>query len=323
MYYSLGSVYKSRKSRSLEETKSQQENFNEWFTEDKKYLKYKSSFSQLTNFVSSNFDMKETLNQKTISNISEWLPITTSRPSQNQTSILPSSARTEQNEVTPLSNNTNTDQPSNTNNIILKNKIIMYVLLILVAMTFHPYIFVMLILPFLTKETWSKFTWLIIFCVLLSSIFIDEFMNVFLSATENFGQNYSTEMMLAYGVNPLRVVIELIPAVLSYFSRNKINNSKNKVLILGCNMLLLKSLMTFISLFVNPLFAYRVGVYFSSLNAIIVPWMLVNVFSNNKNNRFIVCAYLIFLTAYQLYDTCGFSWPLDRFLHVGITEIFK
>ena len=124
MYYSLGSVYKSRKSRSLEETKSQQENFNEWFTEDKKYLKYKSSFSQLTNFVSSNFDMKETLNQKTISNISEWLPITTSRPSQNQTSILPSSARTEQNEVTPLSNNINTDQPSNTNNIILKNKII-------------------------------------------------------------------------------------------------------------------------------------------------------------------------------------------------------
>lgn len=120
-------MYKSRKTRSLEETKSQQENFNEWFTEDKKYLKYKSSFSQLTNFVSSNFDIKETLNQKIISNITEWLPIT-SRPSQNQTSILPSSARTEQNEITPLSNNTNnnnSDHPSNTpNNIILKNKII-------------------------------------------------------------------------------------------------------------------------------------------------------------------------------------------------------
>ena len=124
-------MYKSRKTRSLEETKSQQENFNEWFTEDKKYLKYKSSFSQLTNFVSSNFDIKETLNQKIISNITEWLPIT-SRPSQNQTSILPSSARTEQNEITPLSNNTNTNNnnnnsahPSNTpNNIILKNKII-------------------------------------------------------------------------------------------------------------------------------------------------------------------------------------------------------
>ena len=127
--FSLGSVYKSRKTRSLEETKSQQENFNEWFIEDKKYLKYKLSFSKLTNFVSSNFDLKETLNQKVLSNITEWLPIT-SRPSQNQTTILPSTTRTDQNEVTPLSNNNNdvvshsNTNSNNTNNIILKNKVI-------------------------------------------------------------------------------------------------------------------------------------------------------------------------------------------------------
>lgn len=69
--------------------------------------------------------MKETFNNKELSNVTEWLPIA-SRTSQNETALLPLTTRTDQNQndVTPLSNNVHPNSQTNNNNIILKNKVI-------------------------------------------------------------------------------------------------------------------------------------------------------------------------------------------------------
>lgn len=123
----------------MEETKNQQENIEEWLLEDKKYLSFRASISKIANFVSGNFELQDTrTNQKEITNVKEWFPITIKKHSTlNRTfpdSYYESSKHTNNNN----NNNINNEQRStndtrsvhttcNNNtgqNIILKNKLI-------------------------------------------------------------------------------------------------------------------------------------------------------------------------------------------------------
>lgn len=125
--FSLGSVYKRKKTRSMEETKNQQENVEEWLLEDKKYLTFRASISKIANFVSGNFELQDNTNQKQITNVKEWFPITIKKHSTlNRTFPDSYSEPTTTNNVNNNVNvNINTHSNNNNGqNIILKNKLI-------------------------------------------------------------------------------------------------------------------------------------------------------------------------------------------------------
>ena len=134
--FSLGSVYKRKKTRSMEETKNQQENIEEWLLEDKKYLTFRASISKIVNFVSGNFDIQDKTNQKQITNVKEWFPITIKKHSTSNRTFPDSysepTTTNNNNNVHSNNNNVNNDTRSiqtsthnnNGQNIILKNKLI-------------------------------------------------------------------------------------------------------------------------------------------------------------------------------------------------------
>ena len=123
----------------MEETKNQQENIEEWLLEDKQYLSFRASISKIVNFVSGNFELKEWMNQKEISNVKEWLPITIKKHS-TLSKTFPESYSESNNKSTNTNANNNAQYHSTTNdtksvkttqsnnnvgqNIILKNKVI-------------------------------------------------------------------------------------------------------------------------------------------------------------------------------------------------------
>ena len=132
--FSLGSVYKRKKTRSMEETKNQQENIEEWLLEDKKYLSFRASISKIAHFVSGNFELQDKTNQKQITNVKEWFPITIKKHSTSNRTFPDSYSEptTTNNVNNNVHSNNNNEQRSiqttthnnNGQNIILKNKLI-------------------------------------------------------------------------------------------------------------------------------------------------------------------------------------------------------
>ena len=196
---------------------------------------------------------------------------------------------------------------------LLKNKKLKFIFWILIAYTFHPYIICLLSVLLLDKQIWSfRVGFIIMIC-----LFMIANLELLLSFASIIGQDYTVEEMTTHTINPLRVVIELIPVLISYLYRNKLQKGNNKLLTIGVNMMILNGLFIFTGLFVNPIYFGRIATYFSLIEAIIVPMMLCTILRNKGD---VVPKLLLYFAFYFLY----FILDLTQLGSLSIfTDIFK
>lgn len=204
----------------------------------------------------------------------------------------------------------------------LDRRYIKAIILLLLAMAFHPYVICLVCIVALRDEVWS------IKCVVLSAIFVLLFMNLdsLFGMLSLIGKDYSTEDMASYTINPIRVLVEAVPVVISFLYRKKINASKEKYLILGVNMQIISFVFIALGLFFNPIYLGRMATYFSALSCIAIPKMLYTAFRNTTNGRFLTVLYYAFFGVYFLMDMTkigAISIFYDQFHHISIFSLFK
>lgn len=203
----------------------------------------------------------------------------------------------------------------------LNKKYVKAILLLLVAMTFHPYIICLVCIPFLKRKIWDGKTILVIILCVIAFMNMDKVFAMF----DVIGQDYSGEVFNDYTINPIRILVESVPVAISWIYRHKLNEKENKLLILGMNMRIISFVFIAMGLFVNPIYFGRMSSYFASLSAIAIPEMLNLIWKENRNGRVYIIGYYIFFFIYFVMDMTkigSISLFYDQFNHAPISSLF-
>lgn len=200
---------------------------------------------------------------------------------------------------------------------LLKKRYLKFALWILVAMTFHPYIICMLVLPLLFKGIWTpRMLGVFVLITIISSN-----LELLLGFAGLIGKDYSLLEMTSYTINPVRVMVEVIPVLISFFCRKKLKESHDKFLNLGINMMIINAIMISLGLFLNPIYFGRIGTYFSTINAVIVPQMLNKVMKKNGRYKLNLLIYYGVYAVHFVLDMTklgSISISYDFFKHIGL-----
>lgn len=200
---------------------------------------------------------------------------------------------------------------------LLKKHYFKFFIWILIAMTFHPYIICLAITPLFTENVWNK-KMIVFLCVAVVGV---ANLDTLLNFAGMIGKEYSIEEMTSYTVNPMRVVVEIIPVIFSWVGRRKINSKNDKILYLGINMMIIAAFMISLGLLYNPIYFGRIGTYFSILNAIVIPMMLNVIYYRDVNREMYILAYYVFYCIYFILDLTklgSISISYDLFHHMKI-----
>lgn len=206
---------------------------------------------------------------------------------------------------------------------LIEKKYFRFAFYILIAMTFHPYIIVLFVLPFIKKDIWKKNMIFILLLGIIAALNLDRV----LEFAGMIGKNYDISELESYTVNPLRVVIEFIPIGVYALNLNKIRmNNDDEYVTLSVNMMLIRFVLIFLGLFWNPIYFARIGSYFGVINMIVMPMVLNKPeFKNEKYGSLIKYAYYSIMSIYFLLDFTKLgtiSLTKDVFEHISFSKLF-
>lgn len=203
----------------------------------------------------------------------------------------------------------------------MDGKYIKMIILLFIAMTFHPYIICLICVPFLKKNIWDRKTIVVIVLCFFAFINLDKVFEIF----SLIGKDYSNGVFNDYTINPIRVIIESIPIILSFYYRKRLNQSTNRMLILGINMKIISFIFIVMGLFANPIYFGRMSTYFTALSTIAIPEMLAIIWRESRNKKVYILGYYLFFFVYFLMDMTKIgtiSIFTDQFYHVSFSELF-
>lgn len=150
-----------------------------------------------------------------------------------------------------------------------------FVFWILIAETFHAYAIIYLIVPLMFFIPWQDkrtVMWIVIF--FFAGILLRPMLGTLLETSESLGKNYTVEEFSGEGVNPFRLLVSLVPLVMSFILRKQINdpyyeNDRQDNVCL--NLSFLNGEIMFIALFGTANYFARLANYFYIFPVITLP----------------------------------------------------
>lgn len=150
-----------------------------------------------------------------------------------------------------------------------------FIFWIFIAETFHAYSFLYLIVPLLFFVPWQDkrtIYWVLIF--LVSGLMLKPLLGTVLNVTDMLGEEYTVDSFSGEGVNPLRVLVCLVPLVMSFILRKKVNSPEYEVTRaegLCMNLSFLNGEIMFVGLFGTANYFARLANYFYIFPIIALP----------------------------------------------------
>ena len=150
-----------------------------------------------------------------------------------------------------------------------------FVFWILIAETFHAYSFMYLIVPLLFFVPWQDkrtIYWVLIF--LAAGLLLKPMLGTVLNVTDMLGDEYTVEEFSGEGVNPFRLLVCLVPLVMSFILRKKVNSPEYEVTRaegLCMNLSFLNGEIMFVALFGTANYFARLANYFYIFPIIALP----------------------------------------------------
>ncbi|WP_439021824.1 EpsG family protein [Bacillus thuringiensis] len=173
----------------------------------------------------------------------------------------------------------------------------MYVLIVLIASTFHQSALVLIPLYFLIRRrAWSGITFLLLFLAVLIVIGFNQFTEVLFKAIEDTQYGQYKEFHEG-GANILRVAVDSVPLILAYIGRDRLREIFPKCDYI-VNMALLGTVFMFIST-QNWIFA-RFSIYFGLYQLILIAWV-IKLFTK-KDRKLIYYSILVCYFIYFVYE---------------------
>lgn len=186
---------------------------------------------------------------------------------------------------------------------LLKNKTLQFVLLILLASTFHTYVLIYLLAALFMKDVWSKRTISFLIIILTLSFTMRDFLEIAYETSEFFGYDYkSTNELDGNGVNVFRFIFYSITPILAFFNRKSINSLGSKLEIVFSNMSIIGWGFLFLGLFGNGNLFGRFATYFDPFVIICLTSIITNYFISNDDRKMISTLVKSIFFIFCLYD---------------------
>lgn len=150
-----------------------------------------------------------------------------------------------------------------------------FIFWILIAETFHAYSIIYLIVPLMFFLPWQDkrtVMWIVLF--FFAGILLRPMLGTLLEATESLGKNYSVEEFSGEGVNPFRLLVSLVPLIMSFILRKQINDpyyEYDRQDNICLNLSFLNGQIMFIALFGTANYFARLANYFYIFPVIALP----------------------------------------------------
>ena len=156
----------------------------------------------------------------------------------------------------------------------LQKKYISFLILIAIAMTFHAYSFMFLIIPFLDFKPWSRTTIFFLAGTAFVAVSFNYLLAPMLSLTSALGAEYSEEDMTQQGVNIFRVLVVWVPVFLSYLQKDALQKMNSRKANIFINATMINAMIMFIGLFGTANYFARLANYFLFFQAVSLPLLL-------------------------------------------------
>lgn len=178
---------------------------------------------------------------------------------------------------------------------IKQKKIIPFVILIILLYTIHSSVLLWIpVFLLVNYKPWSK-KFIILAASLMVFILLISKSGLFNDSEYEYVSNDSFE-----GVNPLRVIVMSIPAIIAFIKRKKIEKKATIEINVLINLSVICAGCFIIGMFSNG-FVARLAVYFQVFNYVLLPWLLKNAFDEDTS-KIITTFCLIGFMGYFCYD---------------------
>ena len=213
--------------------------------------------------------------------------------------------------------------------LFLSGKRIRAIVLILLAMFFHPYVIVFFAFFFLYKNIWDRRAVIIIFATIVISFIFTSFIAGMINLTSLIGDEYDSSTFSGTGINVFRVLVYWVTPILSFVYREQIREKDSKFLNVCINLSLVSACFILLASLGGANMMGRLANYFDIFTCIALP-AVINCSNKNSNEKSVITilAFLGFIGFYimfysKYYPSFFGNMFSNWYNHTSITELFK
>lgn len=170
--------------------------------------------------------------------------------------------------------------------LMLNKKYIPVVLLILLASTFHTSALIMLPVVFIVQgKAWNWKTIVILVIAIIAMYAFSTNTGLFdsmLEGTEYAGTEVAMKAAGDDGTNPIRVLVNAVPALLAFLGRKNMQEENNQVVNMCVNMSVITVGVYLISIVTSGIMVGRLPIYMSLYNFILLPYEINHFFTKDS-----------------------------------------
>lgn len=204
--------------------------------------------------------------------------------------------------------------------LIMKKKVIHYIILILLLSTIHTSAIILLPVYFIVRgEAWNKRTLIVLGISVLVIVFTTQFTGLLDSALIGTGYANAVDQFGADdGANPLRVLVNAVPVIIAFYNRKVFKSEASDIINVCLNMSIVGAALSLISMVTSGVLMGRLPVYFTIYNMILLPWLVQK--TCGRYRQIIYASMILCYSLYCLYQNFYINhyYYVSDILHLNI-----
>lgn len=169
--------------------------------------------------------------------------------------------------------------------LIERKKTLQFIGAVLLLSTVHYTAIIMIPVYFIVIDrAFGKKIFIFIVALGLCVCFLDPFLEILEYSLADTGYGgFSEQFATDDGINPIRVIVMAVPALLAFVSRNIIRKENNRYINICVNMSVVSVGIYFLGIFTSGILIGRLPIYFELYNIILLPYLVKNCFTKESS----------------------------------------
>lgn len=193
-----------------------------------------------------------------------------------------------------------------------------FVFWVLLGSLFHAYTLMYLLIPLLMFKPWTKWTYVLLAAFGAAGVLLQPLMGTVINITTMLGEEYDATSFGGEGVNPFRLAVVAVPAVLALMTRRVIWKRNDRAMDLMVNLAMLNAEIMFVALFGTANYFARLANYFVIFQCVTIPCLLSNF--DRATRRWLIPAAVVCYIAYFYYANVINQHFDSQFSSVTLTD---
>ncbi len=203
---------------------------------------------------------------------------------------------------------------------LIKKKNLLFIALVFLAMLFHTYAIMFIVLPIFTEKPWTFVTYVSIAAILIVLLTFESTITGFLEYADDLGKEIAEDQVMdTAGINLFRLAVFGVLPVISFIFQAYTADEGTRTENLFTNMSLLSFFVMSLGIFSAANLFGRSAIYFEIGTIIIFPWIINKIF-DKKTSTFILSLASICFIAFYTFANLDFSL---NYSSMGIGEFLR